>query len=187
MKNTYTFLLLLFLLPFQIYAQEKDERQFYPDSIDAKYNILYNYDSSDDILAFKDSIEIEEIFMRAYGWDSPLRVNDPASYSISITKNGKVKLIGENNLKLLGKYKSNISAEMFVRLCYYIEKINFESIQFIKGGISLHSDSHKFIVKYKDGSKKEVTRYDNLEPLYLWSLAIILDNLRFSLEWEKLN
>jgi hypothetical protein len=76
---------------------------------------------------------------------------------------------------------------MFVRLCYYIEKINFKAIQFIKGGISLHSDSHKFTVRYKDGSKKDIIRYGNLEPLYLWSLATILDNLRFRLDWEKLN
>ncbi len=183
----FLFLSLCFLCASNCLAQNNKEEESKSNSIDEKYHILENYESYKDLELFINSLHIEKIYMTYDGGNGNITIGDEFRYTIAISKNGEVSLIGEGNLELTGKYHSSINKKTYGKLTYLIERMDFNSLPKELGRPTLHSDWHNFEIRYKDSTKKEVRDYDSSGPISLWSFEKVIDNFRFTLDWEKQN
>jgi Domain of unknown function (DUF6438) len=149
------------------------------NDIPAKYKYLFQLGDSDNTIeTISAAFPYESISLRrteCYG-SCPV-------YEIKLYRTGKAELHAEKNLPKLGKFVGEIYPLTYGRLCYLIEKINFNN--FKATYVARWTDDSTCVVTIdsKDG-RKSVSDYGQQGPIELWGLQQAIDAVKNEIHWK---
>lgn len=105
------------------------------------------------------------------------------AYTVTYFRSGKAEYVGEEHAERIGHFHGELDERSFARLCQFVERMSFASLEKEYWGNWMHMPSVKVTV-VKEGRSYEVLDYDEVGPPELWALEHALDGLASRTSWS---